>query len=183
MDMLRGAKKATLNDHLRGLSTYGILASLTEQRMRALFRAMQDVGLVESSGGDMPLLTLTDLGDRVMKGKEEKIRMSTRGWADAEKPTAAPRLNGLSRPLSAILSARREQTILYQELAATRMELSRQFHLPPYRIASNASLHALASLRPTTIQGGMRIKGFGPWSCEHVLPAFIAVIQAHCEDE
>ena len=183
MDMLRGAKKATLNDHLRGLSTYGILASLTEQRMRALFRAMQDVGLVESSGGDMPLLTLTDLGDRVMKGKEEKIRMSTRGWADAEKPAAAPRLNGLSHPLSATLSARREQTILYQELAATRMELSRQFHLPPYRIASNASLHALASLRPTTIQGGMRIKGFGPWSCEHVLPAFIAVIQAHCEDE
>ena len=183
MDMLRGAKKATLNEHLRGLSTYGILADLTEQEMRALFRAMQDIGLIKSSGGNLPLLSLTDLGNRVMKGQEKNISMSTRGWVQEKKPSISPRINGASRTFSAILSATQEKTELYKELAAVRMELSRQFHLPPYRIAPNASLHALVNLRPTTIQGALRIKGFGSWSCEHVLPAFISVIQAHCEDD
>ncbi len=183
MDMLRGAKKATLNSHLRGLSTYGILAELTDQQLRALFRAMQDAGLVESSGGDMPLISLTDLGDRVMKGKLENISMSTRGWGEEKKAGVPQKLGASSRALSAILSSAQEKTALYRELVATRMELARQFHLPPYRIASNDSLHALASLRPTTVQGALRIKGFGAWSCEHVLPALVAVIQAFCEEE
>lgn len=62
MDMLRGSKNANMHRYLTSLSTYGILSELTDSRMKALFRAMQDAGLVQSSGGDMPLLTLTAKG-------------------------------------------------------------------------------------------------------------------------
>jgi len=40
MDMLRGAKNASMHQYLTSLSTYGILKNLTDARMKALFRAM-----------------------------------------------------------------------------------------------------------------------------------------------
>lgn len=181
MDMLRGTKKTTLNDHLRGLSTYGILADLSELQIRALFRAMQQVGLTESSGGERPLLSLTELGEQVMKGQKKDIRMSTRFWADDHAAEAAPPRR--AAVLSASLSAQRQKSALYKDLAAARAELSRAFRLPLYRIASNSTLHALASQRPTTVQGASRIKGIGAWSRDHVLPTFLDIIRSYCDED
>ena len=69
MDMLRGAKNAGMNDHLRSLSTYGLLSGVTDQRIKALFRALHEGGLVQSFGGELPLMTLTAKGEDVMQSR------------------------------------------------------------------------------------------------------------------
>ena len=178
MDMLRGAKKASLNAHLMGLSTYGLLSSLTEARLRALFRAMQNAGLVATAGGELPLLTLTPKGEQVMKGQLPPL-LSPAGWAQA---SAAPSLRPGSRSqalLEALGKAGKPDKALYDKLASLRRDLAAEHGVPAYRIMTNETLRALATLRPTTPEGAARIKGIGPRTIATSLPAFLEIIQDH----
>lgn len=70
MQMLLGSRdKTVLSAGLDRLSTYGLLKEYGESYVRALFREMERAGLVVSVRKDVfkPLLTLTSLGDTVMR--------------------------------------------------------------------------------------------------------------------
>ncbi len=182
MAMLRGAKSALLNGHLMGLSTYGLLSSFTDARMRALFRAMQDAGMLESTGGELPLLSLSPLGEQVMRGKAP-VLISPTGWL--QQPVARPRTTSdkarVGRSIPDTLQIGMLDKALYTKLAALRADLAQEYRVPAYRILSNATLRALATVRPTTETGAMRIKGIGEWTRQHTLPAILEIIQDHVE--
>lgn len=180
MAMLRGAKSALLNGHLMGLSTYGLLSHFTDTRMRALFRAMQDAGLLESTGGELPLLSLSALGERVMRGKAP-VNITVTGWLDETSPPHTAQPSSHTRRILQTIQSVREDRALYAKLTSLRAELAKEYHVPPYRILSNATLHALSTIRPTTEAGAMRIKGIGEWTRLHTLPAILEVIQDHIE--
>lgn len=176
MDMLRGAKKATLNAHLMGLSTYGILSALTDARLRALFRALQQAGLIEVGGGELPLLTLTAKGESVMKSKDP-VRLSALGWgSEPVKPSRAALQSRAQAMLSSLALGKCDKE-LYARLAELRGDFAREFHMPAFRVMNNETLRALATIKPTTIEGASRIKGIGPWTRQHTLRAFIELIQ------
>lgn len=179
MDMLRGAKKASLNQHLMGLSTYGLLSALTEARMRALFRAMQNAGLVATEGGELPLLTLTAKGEAVMMAREAAV-MSPTGWS--QQPRAIPGVATLQqrgKALLANLAIGKVDKCLYDKLAAVRRDLAQEYGMPAYRVMNNETLRALATIKPTTPEGAARIKGVGAWTLAHTIDAFLEVIQDH----
>ena len=176
MDMLRGAKKATLNDHLRSMSTYGLLASLTEARLRALFRALEQGGLVATDGAaELPLLTLSPRGEQVMKGAAPAV-LSPAGWA---APLSAADLSARSAALSAALATARPDNELYEKLAELRRDLADEMHMPPYRIMSNATLRALSAIKPTSPESAARIKGIGEWTLRNTIRHFLGVIKDH----
>ena len=179
MAMLRGAKSALLNNHLMGLSTYGLLRDFTDARMRALFRAMQDAGMLESTGGELPLLSLSPLGDRVMRGKDP-VFISTDGWL-MQPSISSSRSASAVRSIPSAMQLGQLDHALYAKLASLRAELAQEYRMPLYRILSNATLRALATIRPTTEAGAMRIKGIGEWTRCHTLPAILEVIQDHLE--
>ena len=181
MDMLRGAKKATLNQHLMGLSTYGLLSSLTEARMRALFRALENAGLVCTGGGELPLLTITAKGESVMKALQPPV-LSPRGWATQAAPAAANK-TVRGKALLASFSLGQTDKALYDKLAAVRREFAQDYHIPIFRIMSNDTLRALATIKPTTEEGAMRIKGIGAWTRQHTLRGFLEVIEDHVDAE
>ena len=181
MDMLRGAKKATLNQHLMRLSTYGLLSSLTETRMRALFRALEIGGLVHTNGGELPLLTLTAKGEQIMKSPTPPT-LSPRGWAEQAAP-AAGKLAARGKALSASLLLGQTDKALYEKLAALRREFAQDFHIPAFRVMSNETLRALATIKPTTEEGAMRIKGIGAWTRQHTLSSFLEVIEDHLDSD
>lgn len=175
MDMLRGAKKATLNAHLRGMSTYGLLSSLTDARLRALFRALEQGGLTATSGGaELPLLTLTPLGEQVMKSQAPAV-LSPAGWAAAPAPSPLRRAESL---LQAVSAAGVDKE-LYDKLAEVRRDLAQEHGVPPFRIMSNATLRALATIKPTSAEAASRIKGIGAWTLTHTIRYFLGVISDH----
>ena len=183
MDMLRGAKKATLNQHLMGLSTYGILSHLTEAAMRALFRAMQNAKLLETSGGEMPLISLSPLGIEVMRGNKE-VLMSSKGWS-CDKQVQTRNLADARKRTQNLLDALqvgKPDMLLYRHLSAARTELAREYHVPIFRIMSNATLRALATLRPTTEEAACRIKGIGAWTRDHTLSSFLDIIRDYMDE-
>lgn len=184
MDMLRGAKNASMHVYLTSLSTYGLLSSLTDAKMKALFRAMQEAGLLERQGSEMPLLTLSPRGEAVMMSREP-VRITRRGWcAGAAHPTRAARSPQAAKQerlqrAAAAISLGREERALYERLAALRRQLSEEYGIPAFRIMRNDTLHTFATRKPTTRAAASRIKGVGPWMEENVLDDFLEIICEH----
>ncbi len=176
MDMLRGARNAHMHRYLTGLSTYGILSHMKDASLKALFRALQEGGLVQTSGGEMPLLTLTPRGEEVMQSKAP-ARLSKRGWT-ASAP-APKRLRARTEQFLAAMAQGRMDRELYQKLAELRRDIAQDHNLPAYRVMPNEVLRALATLKPTTVEGAMRIRGIGSRTRDHYLDSFLYEIQSH----
>ena len=177
MDMLRGSKNANMHQYLTTLSTYGILSDLTDARMKALFRAMQEGGLLQSSGGELPLLTLSAKGEDVMKEKAP-ARLVRRGWSKDfnRKPKAAAFNPRGQQLLTNIMSGRMDKE-LYSHLSELRRDLAAEFRMPVYRILNTETMRAMATVKPTTIEAAARLKGIGPWTRQTTLRAFVELIQ------
>ncbi|MDX2225968.1 MAG: RecQ family ATP-dependent DNA helicase [Verrucomicrobiae bacterium] len=69
--VLQGSRsQEVLNNRLDELSPYGRLRHLSKNYLRDLFEAMKVADLIDSSGGEYPLIGLTAKGEAVMKGTE-----------------------------------------------------------------------------------------------------------------
>jgi ATP-dependent DNA helicase RecQ len=181
MDMLRGARNASMHQYLTSLSTYGILKELTDARMKALFRAMHEAGLLQSTGGDMPLITLTPLGEDVMQSRVNP-RVSRRGWCATARVSKAPAARkNRTRQLLESMGLGRLDKELYEHLAELRRDLAEEYNMPVYRIMNNETLRAMATVKPTTMEAAERLKGVGPWLRSHGLRAFVELIQDYEE--
>lgn len=178
MDMLRGAKNAGMNDHLRSLSTYGLLSGVTDQRIKALFRALHEGGLVQSSGGELPLMTLTAKGEDVMQSRCG-AKLSLRLWSTAGKreKAVAEAGNARTRRLLQSMGLGRMDKDLYNRLSELRRDIAEDRNMPAYRVMHNETLRAMATLKPTTMEAASTIKGVGPWLQKTFLRAFVELIQ------
>lgn len=183
MDMLRGAKNANMTAHLKSLTTYGILSNLTDARIKALFRAMQEAGLIRSSGGELPLICLTPYGEEVMQSRRG-VKMSLRSWADnCPQSSASGKSNRHDRSLRMLQSMGlgRMDKELYERLSELRRDIAAEHRVPAYRVIHNETLRALATIKPTTVEAAANIKGVGPWLRKTFLRAFVELIQDYEE--
>ena len=177
MDMLRGSKNANMHRFLTSLSTYGILSELTDARMKALFRAMQEAGLLQSSGGDMPLLTLSPKGEDVMREKAP-ARLTCKRWStNALKKKGKPAFSARGKELISNIMLGRMDKELYNHLAELRRDLADEYRMPVYRILNTETMKAMATIKPTTMEAAARLKGIGPWTLRTTLRAFVELIQ------
>ena len=181
MDMLRGARNASMHQYLTSLSTYGLLKDLTDARMKALFRAMHEAGLLQSTGGDLPLITLTSLGEDVMQSRVNP-RVSRRGWCVVSRTASSSAVRkDRTRHLLESMGLGRVDKELYEHLAELRRDLAEEYHMPVFRIMNNETLRAFATVKPTTMEAAERLKGVGPWLRSHGLRAFVELIQDYEE--
>jgi len=167
------------------LSTYGILKAEGVRFVRELMDSALAAGLLTSSGGERPLITLSAEGDTVMRGQ----RAARMAWPDSGRAGsgggaggggarsraagggggggAALELSGSDGNLLALLRAKRAQ------LAAARGGI------PAYQIFSNKVLEELAVRRPRSVEEAMGIPGIGPIKARSLLPAFLRLIAEH----
>ena len=169
---LIGSKAAPIVDAgLDQLSTYGILKKEGNAYVEKLFDAMEKAGLVEiEATGQFPLLKLSEMGSRVMRGAETvALAMPTR-TTFAPPSATSPRVEESKR---SILDQK-----LYGTLVRVRSKLAAQSGKPAFTVFPNAVLVELANLKPTTIAEAEMIKGIGPAKLKTVLPHFLKEIQA-----
>lgn len=180
MDMLRGARNASMHQYLTGLSTYGILKHLSDAKMKALFRALLEGGLLQSTGGDMPLITLSPQGEEVMQSRVVP-RLSRRVWSSSPASSTAASRKKRTQEVLQSMGLGRMDKVLYEHLAELRRDLAAEYHMPTFRVMHNETLRALATLKPTTMEAAGRLKGVGPWLRTHALRAFVELIQDYEE--
>src|SRR5881394_187349 len=163
-----------LNAQLDRLSTHGLLKSEGVAYLNQLLRELQDVGMLVSSGGQYPMVTLTRRGDEVMKGRNDyELRWPQRSRADK---STARKARAKDASLEEMLPVDAE---ILERLKKLRLDLAReQGNVPAYIIFPDETLRAFARLKPASVEAGRQIRGVGEVKARKYLPAFIEEIRS-----
>ncbi|HXM33480.1 MAG TPA: helicase-related protein, partial [Chthoniobacterales bacterium] len=159
------------------LSTYGLLQSEGVAYLNQLLRELQDAGMLVSSGGQYPMVTLTQLGDEVMKGRSDyELRWPQRSASGSSAKVGARKSKSKASGLEEMVPV---DAALFERLKKVRLELARAHgNVPAYVIFPDETLRAFARLKPRSVEAGRKIRGVGEIKAQRYLPAFIETIAA-----
>jgi ATP-dependent DNA helicase RecQ len=177
IQMLVGSKSKEIVDAgLDQLTTYGLLKAVGSNALHPLFAEMEKQGLIETTTGEYPLVTLTAKGADVMK-KGANVRMM---WPNTEPKVEQPLKPG-AKLTPAEISTRELgfDDALFEKLKRHRNVLAMAEGVPAYLIFSNQTLEFLTRLKPTSVEAGLKIRGVGDKKAHTYLPEFIQVIKKH----
>lgn len=158
--------------------TFGVLRGKSEEWITALLRRCVTAGWVDFTGGDRPMVALTEAGKTVLFG-HGPVRL----LLPSDAPRTPARTRGAvgkgasrARPDPSALTP--EDAALFQALRARRLELARSGRVPPYVVASDRTLHELATVRPRTLSELEGIHGIGAAKASRYGEALIEVVRA-----
>ncbi|MBK1791904.1 RecQ family ATP-dependent DNA helicase [Persicirhabdus sediminis] len=169
VQMLMGSRSQDiLRLKLDTLTTYGILQSLGTAYVNGLFRSLHDGGLIYTQKGEYPLIALTPLGDKVMRG-EADFQLC---WPD-EKGLAE---KNSSSSAGVQLEELGFDPVLFDKLKMLRNALAKSQGVKAYEVFSNKTLEQFTRLRPKTIAQGEQVRGVGGFKAERYLQHFVQAI-------
>jgi ATP-dependent DNA helicase RecQ len=177
IQMLVGSKsKEIVEAGLDQLSTYGLLKSVGTSALHPLFGEMEKQGLIETSTGEYPLVSLTPKGADIMR-KGSNIRMM---WPSTAPKADSPPKPGAKLPIPEIIANELGfDDALFEKLKKHRNALAQAEGVPAYVIFSNQTLEFLTRLKPKSLEEGLKIRGVGEKKAHAYLPEFIQVIRKH----
>lgn len=152
IDVLRGSQSApVLNRRFDQLSTYGLLKEMTEADLRFYIESLLSLNLLESSGGDYPVLKWTATTREIIEGKAPVFF----------NPPPQSHLKSSSKKIPATQTLYYDK-VLFEKLRNLRQECARSEKVPPFVIFSDRSLQEMALYFPQTEGEFSRINGVGP---------------------
>ncbi len=172
---LVGSRSREIIDaRLDQLSTYGLLKAEGVAYSNQLLRELQDSGLLVSTGGQYPMVTLTVRGEEIMKGAlDYALRWPQRVAVSEMGRSRKAKAKSIVSP--DLLPA---DVALFEQLKKLRSKLARENgNLPAYIIFPDETLRAFARLKPRSVEAGRKIRGVGDLKAQKYLPAFLETIE------
>ncbi len=168
--VLRGANTEAIRTWRHDqLSTYGLLKDIAENVLTNLVFQLIDLGLIDRTGGEYPLLVLGKTAGGVLRG-------------EAEVELVDPRVGGSAKPRAAEDSWEGVDRGLFERLRTLRSEIARERSVPAYVVFGDASLRSMARIRPSTPQTFRDVHGVGEKKLADLGPRFIAAIVTYCAE-
>jgi ATP-dependent DNA helicase RecQ len=174
---------------LTRVQTFGNLREHASEWLLALFRRCITAGWISFTGGERPVVVLTEDGRAVMKGERparlllpslprshRADRPSGRRPAMALLPPPAPppRNEGAGEPDAA-------EATLFEALRRHRLEVAREEGVAPFIVASDRTLRDVARLRPRTLDDLLHAYGIGQQKAERYGRGFLHVVASAAE--
>jgi ATP-dependent DNA helicase RecQ len=181
-EMLRGEKTQRVEKFgFDALSTFGLLSHRSQAWILAVLRALLAAGWIDLTTTDHPVPLITAAGWKVMTGSGP-IRFRLPLEASGKDPgrkgrkgvEARPRRSREREELPALAGA---EASLFDALRARRAELAKARRVPPYVVAHDATLIAIARARPTSEVALRDVPGMGPYRIEIYGEAFLGVVR------
>jgi ATP-dependent DNA helicase RecQ len=162
--------KEILDARLNELTTYGLLKQKSSNYLHELFREMEEAGLIYSTGGQYPMIGLTESGVAVM----QNLAAFKLVWPEESGPRQAKRLvRELDDEAPFDLG-------LFEALRRTRATLAQeQGGVPHFVIFPDETLKAFARLKPSSLETARRIRGVGEVKAAKYMVAFLKTIAEH----
>ncbi len=166
-DILRGVQnERTSKTELSGLSVFGFLNGVPENRIRQMIYSLLRQGFIESVGTDYPTLSLTACAYPVLADfvpvKDSPVRR------------LASRQNGQTyEPVN---------PALMDKLKQLRTRLARAASVPAYTVFTDAALTDMCRKQPRTLEGFLEVSGVGKQKAERYGAAFIGLIIENCPE-
>jgi ATP-dependent DNA helicase RecQ len=134
-----------------------------EERLRLLVAEMLEAGLLRQSSGEYPVLELTGLGARAMRGQvDTTISLpAARPRAVAPAPGLPPRAN----------------TALLERLKRWRLEVARTEGVPAYVVFHDRVLMEISERVPTSLDTLAEVPGVGPAKLDRYGPAVLELVK------
>src|SRR3984893_2006429 len=152
------------------LTVYGLLRASSSNYLHQLFREMEESGLIFSTGGQYPLIGLTELGVAVMQNRTS-FEMA---WP------SEPKAGRRSKVAEEFRDAPFDQN-LFEALRNTRAVLARnEGGVPHFVIFPDETLKAFARLKPSSVDAARKIRGVGEIKAEKYMQAFLKTIAEYC---
>jgi ATP-dependent DNA helicase RecQ len=164
VQMLAGSKsQEILSAKLDQLTTYGILSDKGAGYLNGLMRSLSDAGLIQTvTTGDYPLMTITALGDKVMRGETSYQLV----WPDPEAGRKQITLKDHGHDAQ-----------LYTLLRDLRAKMAKRDEVPPYVIFSNKTLEAIARYQPVNAEEALHLPGIGTAKVQRYAEPFLDAIR------
>ncbi|MEO8973154.1 MAG: DNA helicase RecQ [Ktedonobacteraceae bacterium] len=165
IDVLRGANTEKIrNNHHDQLSTYGIGKDLSVKEWQHLAHAFLHQGLMgESSDGYHIILLNTVSRDILRKQRDVNVpalpKVGARFIAPSSSSTRQKERQGKTDKMVADLLP--EEAALFHHLRTLRKQLADAQGVPPYVVFADASLRAMAQMRPQSETNFARMPGVG----------------------
>lgn len=163
IDVLRGSKsQPILSRQFDRLSTYGLLADLSEKEVRYYVESLIHMGMLKLTEGDYPVLKWTERSKLAIEGKES-VQFKKKIFKEAK--------------------GKENQTLhynqeLFNQLKQLRTEIAQKEKVPPYVVLSDRSLQEMAVYYPQSEQEFSKINGVGPVKWIKYGQLFLEKIQA-----
>jgi ATP-dependent DNA helicase RecQ len=177
IQMLVGSKsKEIIDAGLDKLTTYGLLKRIGTNALHPLFGELEKQGLIETSTGEYPLVSLTIKGNEIMRSGGN-VRMM---W-----PSTAPAASQPTKPGTQLTAAEVSthelgfDDALFEKLKKHRNAIAQSEGVPAYVVFSNQTLEFLTRLKPKSVEAALKIRGVGEKKAVSYLPEFIQVIKKH----
>lgn len=173
--LLSGSKDPRLtNMGLENTKTYGALADHDRDWIVRLLRRCVTAGWVDFSGGDHPVVRLTEEGAEVMAARRPARLLLPPKAASSTAPrgprSSAKANSGLVDELD------QKGRELFEALRHHRLEIAREEDVPPYIVASDRSLRDVAALRPRNLAELELAHGIGPSKAERYGQGLLRVV-------
>ena len=169
IDILRGASTERIRQQRHNeLSTYGLGADLTDADWRSIVRQLLAQDLLASQG-DYGTLGITEGSTAVLRGERTVLLRK-----DVLGRTSGSTVRK-SRASDTVADGDRD---LFEALRAWRAEQAREQGVPAYVVFGDATLRALADVRPTSLDALDTITGIGAKKKESYGEGVLTVIAA-----
>ncbi|MCA9493372.1 MAG: HRDC domain-containing protein, partial [Myxococcales bacterium] len=156
--------------------TFGALSERSEDWLMALLRRCVAAGWVDFSGGDRPVVMLTEDGAAVMKA-ERPARLllppTHRPGAGGGAASGSGRKRGPAPEMDELDA---EARALFDALREYRLGVARSEGVPPYVVASDRTLRDVARIRPRSLGDLELAHGIGPSKVKRYGDGLLAVV-------
>jgi ATP-dependent DNA helicase RecQ len=154
---------------LTQVTTFGALADRKEEWIVRLLRRCVTAGWVDFTGGERPIVVLTEAGREVMHGRRP---------ARLLLPPLETRRRRAHRQAAGSVDAAPDffEMGLFEALRAHRLEVAGAEGVPAYMVASDRALRDIARLRPRTLAELQLANGIGPTKAQRYGPGFLQVV-------
>ena len=145
-DVLRGSKSERITRlRLESQSTYGIMKSCTEKRLREIIDSLEQQGYIAAEGGEYPVLKVTAASYGILRGNVNVSMKAVKAKAEQPRKSANNPVN----------------TELLDKLKELRRELALKKRVPAYVIFSDAALTDMCVKLPQTPEEFLNVSGVG----------------------
>jgi ATP-dependent DNA helicase RecQ len=158
---------------LTQVQTFGNLREHSEEWLLKLLRRCVSAGWVSFTGGDRPVVLLTDEGRAVMHGRRPARLLLPRVGA----PATAPTTRRAAAPPRDDSELDAEAQAIFDALRRHRLGLAREAGVAPFVIASDRTLRDLARLKPRTLDDLQLAHGIGATKAERYGDGLLRVIR------